>query len=137
MSIILKNTSDVTLNSFPLVEGTISVVRVVNTGVVAMAAKMFLEGYDGKSVDDATNLEGKEIATEGWVSVRKTGDTDWVQIHAPSSFPDAFDDLTDGVFDFTIDAESHQDIDVKITVPDDAATSGIAHFAVTVMGAAS
>lgn len=133
MSVTLTDTSGVAFTAFPLVESTTYVVRVNNSGASEVTAKMFLEGYDGKPTEDCTNLEGKEIATEGWVSVRKTGDSEWNVIHEPSTYPDSWDDLDDGVFEFAVPASSYQDIDVKIEIPAGAETSGIAHFGIVVM----
>lgn len=131
--ITLTDTSGVAFSTLPIVEDSTYVVRVNNSGASEVTAKMFLEGYDGKATVDCTNLEGKEIAAEGWVSVRKTGDSSWNTIHEPSAYPDSWDDLDDGVFEFAVPAGSYQDIDVKIEIPAGAETSGISHFGIVVM----
>jgi len=131
MSLGYTGVTTETISLLQLAEGTISQVRVRNSGASSITVKMCLKGYDGKAAEDATNLEGKEIATEGWVYVRKTGETAWNQIKEPSVFPDSWDDLTDGCFIFTIAGLSYQDIDVKVVVPDDPESTGITHFSIS------
>lgn len=135
MSVTITNTSDALLPALSLIDGATYTIRVKNSGAATATVKLFLEGYDGKASEDCSNTEGKEIASEGWVYIRKLGDVAWNQISEPASYPAMFADLSSGCFVFTVAAGAYQDLELKCDVPASPETAGISHFSVVGMAA--
>lgn len=134
MSLTFLTTSGAALPSLTLAEASNGSFRLSNSGTSDVAAKLFLAGTNGAAPADCTNVNGKEIAIEGWVSLRPLAGGTWTQIHEPSSFPDAFADLSDGCYAVTVGAESYEDIEVSLDIPATFDTSGLAHYSIFVIG---
>lgn len=134
MSLTFLTTSGAALPSITLAEAATGSFRLSNSGTAAVSAKLFLAGANGAAPADCANVDGKEIAIEGWVSLRPLAGGSWTQINEPSSFPDAFTDLSDGCYAVSVDAESYEDLECMIDIPESFDTSGLAHYSIFAIG---
>ena len=100
----------------------ITTLTVTATANAAHTCRLWAAGTDNNGA--ATNRQGAEMASEGWLKCRLAGDTEWFTLTFPTSFPDQFADLgaAQGVFVFTM--TTPKDIEVLLTIPEDCSTSG-------------
>lgn len=108
--------------------------RLNNTGAAAQSVKIFVTGNGGTPAADVTNENGKEIALEGWLSIRPTTGGAWTVLTEPTTFPDAFADLSDGCYATTIAAGSYAELEISLDVPATFDTTGLAHFSLMALG---
>ena len=137
MSLNITTTGGAAISIPKMTPGETYPFRITNTNAYGVRFILFLAANDGKDPSLVSNVEGNEIVTEGWVSVRPLSGGAWTQIGDPGTFPGTFDDLSTGCYSSTLPAGASVDMEAKIVYPEGPVTCGISHFAIMVMAGAS